>query len=294
MAVKKKAARGGLGKGLDLLIPVEPAEKEEKDVVVLKTSMLEPNKEQPRKSFDSEKIDELAQSIKQYGIIQPIIVCKKDDYYQIIAGERRWRAAKKAGVKEVPVVVKEYADREIAEISLIENIQREDLNPIEEALSYKQLIDDYHLTQEELAQRVSKSRTVITNAMRLLKLHKDVQKMLVDGRLSAGHARAILALEDPKQQLKIANEVVEKNLSVRQTEELVKELNEAKPSAKKKAKNDDDMGFIYRDLEKKMTAALGTKVKIKRKDKGKGKIEISYFTEDELDRLYGIINKGAK
>ena len=237
--------------------------------------MLEPNKEQPRKSFDSEKIDELAQSIKQYGIIQPIIVCKKDDYYQIIAGERRWRAAKKAGVKEVPVVVKEYSDREIAEISLIENIQREDLNPIEEALSYKQLIDDYHLTQEELAQRVSKSRTVITNAMRLLKLHKDVQKMLVDGRLSAGHARAILALEDPKQQLKIANEVVEKNLSVRQTEDLVKELNEAKPSAKKKAKNDDDMGFIYRDLEKKMTAALGTKVKIKRKDKGKGKIEIS-------------------
>ena len=156
------------------------------------------------------------------------------------------------------------------------------------------MIDDYHLTQEELAQRVSKSRTVITNAMRLLKLHKDVQKMLVDGRLSAGHARAILALEDPKQQLKIANEVVEKNLSVRQTEDLVKELNEAKPSAKKKAKKDDDMGFIYRDLEKKMTAALGTKVKIKRKDKGKGKIEISYFTEDELDRLYGIINKGAK
>ena len=294
MATKKKAARGGLGKGLDLLIPVEPAEKEEKDVVVLKTSMLEPNKEQPRKSFDSEKIEELAQSIKQYGIIQPIIVCKKDDYYQIIAGERRWRAAKKAGVKEVPVVVKEYSDREIAEISLIENIQREDLNPIEEALSYKQLIDDYHLTQEELAQRVSKSRTVITNAMRLLKLHKDVQKMLIDGRLSAGHARAILALEDPKQQLKIAGEVVEKNLSVRQTEDLVKELNEAKPTAKKKAKNDDDMGFIYRDLEKKMTAALGTKVKIKRKDKGKGKIEISYFTEDELDRLYGIINKGAK
>lgn len=294
MAVKKKAARGGLGKGLDLLIPVEPAEKEEKEVVVLKTSMLEPNKDQPRKSFDSEKIEELAASIKQYGIIQPIIVCKKDDYYQIIAGERRWRAAKKAGVKEVPVVVKEYTDREIAEISLIENIQREDLNPIEEALSYKQLIDEYHLTQEELAQRVSKSRTVITNAMRLLKLHKDVQKMLIDGTLSAGHARAILALEDPKQQLKIANEVVEKNLSVRQTEDLVKELNEAKPSAKKKIKNDDDMSFIYRDLEKKMTAALGTKVKIKRKDKGKGRIEISYFTEDELDRLYGIINKGAK
>ena len=293
MAVKKKAAKGGLGKGLDLLIPGATEEKEEKDVVLLKTSMIEPNKDQPRKTFDEEKIEELAESIKQYGIIQPIIVSKKDDYYQIIAGERRWRAAKKAGIKEVPVVVKDYSDREIAEISLIENIQREDLNPIEEALSYKQLIEEYHLTQEELAQRVSKSRTVITNAMRLLKLHKDVQKMLVNGDISAGHARALLALEDPKQQLQIAKEIKEKNLSVRETEDLIKTLNEKKPSAKKKEK-DDGMGFIYRDLEKKMTAALGTKVKIKRKDKGKGKIEISYFSEDELDRLYGIINKGAK
>ncbi|MBR5931564.1 MAG: ParB/RepB/Spo0J family partition protein [Lachnospiraceae bacterium] len=293
MAVKKKAAKGGLGKGLDLLIPGASEEKEEKNVILLKTSMIEPNKGQPRKTFDDAKIEELAQSIKQYGIIQPIIVSKKDDYYQIIAGERRWRAAKKAGVKEVPVVVKDYSDREVAEISLIENIQREDLNPIEEAQSYKQLIDEYHLTQEELAQRVSKSRTVITNAMRLLKLHKDVQKMLVDGTISAGHARALLALEDQKQQLQIAKEIQEKNLSVRETEDLVKALNEKKPSTKKKEK-DDGMGFIYRDLEKKMTAALGTKVKIKRKDKGKGKIEISYFSEDELDRLYGIINKGAK
>ena len=293
MAVKKKATKGGLGKGLDLLIPGASEEKEEKDVVLLKTSMIEPNKDQPRKTFDEEKIAELAESIKQYGIIQPIIVSKKDDYYQIIAGERRWRAAKKAGIKEVPVVVKDYSDREIAEISLIENIQREDLNPIEEALSYKQLIEEYHLTQEELAQRVSKSRTVITNAMRLLKLHKDVQKMLAKGDISAGHARALLALEDQKQQLQIAKEIQEKNLSVRETEDLVKSLNEKKPSGKKKEK-DDGMGFIYRDLEKKMTAALGTKVKIKRKEKGKGKIEISYFSEDELDRLYGVINKGAK
>lgn len=293
MAVKKKATKGGLGKGLDLLIPGATEEKEEKDVVLLKTSMIEPNKDQPRKTFDEEKIEELAESIKQYGIIQPIIVAKKEDYYQIIAGERRWRAAKKAGIKEVPVVVKEYSDREIAEISLIENIQREDLNPIEEALSYKQLIDEYHLTQDELAQRVSKSRTVITNAMRLLKLHKDVQKMLVNGEITAGHARALLALEDPKQQLQIAKEIQEKNLSVRETEDLIRTLNEKKPTAKKKEK-DDGMGFIYRDLEKKMTAALGTKVKIKRKEKGKGKIEISYFSEDELDRLYGIINKGAK
>ena len=293
MAVKKKPQKGGLGKGLDLLIPgVE--EKDDKEVVVLKTSMLEPNKDQPRKNFDEEKIEELASSIKQYGIIQPIIVCKKEDYYQIIAGERRWRAAKKAGLKEVPVVIKEYSEREIAEISLIENIQREDLNPIEEALSYKQLIDEYHLTQEALAQRVSKNRTYITNSLRLLKLHPDVQKMLEDNVITGGHAKAILGLEDQKKQLEIAKEVVEKKLSVRETEDLVNEIKETKPSKKKKAKKDDDMGFIYRDLEKKMTAALGTKVKIKRKDKGKGKIEISYFTEDELDRLYGIINRGAK
>lgn len=290
-AVKKQKI--GLGKGLDILIPTVP-EEETRKPQMLKISQIEPNSDQPRKQFDKEALENLAGSIKEYGIIQPIIVCRKNDYYEIIAGERRWRAAKLAGLKEIPVIVKDYSEKEMAEISLIENIQREDLNPIEEALSYKQLIDEYHLTQEELAQRVSKSRTVITNAMRLLKLHKDIQKMLIDGTLSAGHARAILAIEDPKQQLKIANEVLEKNLSVRQTEDLVKEINEAKPSTKKKTKKDDDMGFIYRDLEKKMTAALGTKVKIKRKDKGKGKIEISYFTEDELDRLYGIINKGAK
>ena len=290
MATKKKSGLGGLGKGLDLLIPsgVEE-EKESKDVVVLKTSMLEPNKDQPRKTFDDA---ELAESIKQYGIIQPIIVSKKDDYYQIIAGERRWRAAKKAGLKEVPVVIKEYTDKEIAEISLIENIQREDLNPIEEAQSYKQLIEDYNLTQEELAQRVSKSRTVITNAMRLLKLHPEVQQMLIAGELSAGHARALLGLEKPEQQLKLAKDIVEKSLSVRQTEDLVKALSEKKP--KKEKATEDKMDFVYRDLEKKLTSVLGTKVKLSHNEKGKGKIEISYFSDDELDRLYGILNKGAR
>ncbi|MCQ2530341.1 MAG: ParB/RepB/Spo0J family partition protein [Lachnospiraceae bacterium] len=293
MATKKKSGLGGLGKGLDLLIPsgVEE-EKESKDVVVLKTSMLEPNKDQPRKTFDDERIAELAESIKQYGIIQPIIVSKKDDYYQIIAGERRWRAAKKAGLKEVPVVIKEYTDKEIAEISLIENIQREDLNPIEEAQSYKQLIEDYNLTQEELAQRVSKSRTVITNAMRLLKLHPEVQQMLIAGELSAGHARALLGLEKPEQQLKLAKDIVEKSLSVRQTEDLVKALSEKKP--KKEKATEDKMDFVYRDLEKKLTSVLGTKVKLSHNEKGKGKIEISYFSDDELDRLYGILNKGAR
>lgn len=294
---KKKPGRGGLGKGLDLLIPTESSSKtteDEKETLLLKTSQLEPNKDQPRKKFDEEKIEELAQSIRQYGIIQPIIVCKKEDYYQIIAGERRWRAAKKAGVKEVPVVVKDYTEKEIAEISLIENIQREDLNPIEEAKSYRQLIDEYNLTQEELAERVSKSRAEITNKMRLLKLHEDVQKMLIAGDISAGHARALLGLEDKKDQLKLANDIVEKNYSVRQTEDLVKKMNEPKKKSSEKNKEGDSLDFVYRDLEKKLSDCLGTKVKITRKDKNKGKLEINYYSEDELDRLYGIINKGAK
>ncbi len=291
---KKKTMKGGLGKGLDLLIPGAETKEEKKEALLLKTSQLEPNKDQPRKKFDEEAIEELAQSIKQYGIIQPIIVCKKDDYYQIIAGERRWRAAKKAGIREVPVVVKEYTDKEIAEISLIENIQREDLNPIEEAKSYKRLIDEYKLTQEELSERVSKSRTEIANKMRLLKLHDEVQKMLISGALSAGHARALLGLESKKDQLKAANEIIEKSLSVRQTEDLVKKMNEPKKEKAAKGKVDDSMEFVYRDLEKKLSDCLGTKVKISRKDKNKGKIEINYYSEDELDRLYGIINKGAK
>ena len=291
---KKKTLKGGLGKGLDLLIPGAETKEEKKDTLLLKTSQLEPNKDQPRKKFDEEAIEELAQSIKQYGIIQPIIVCRKDDYYQIIAGERRWRAAKKAGIREVPVVVKEYTDKEIAEISLIENIQREDLNPIEEAKSYKRLIDEYKLTQEELSERVSKSRTEIANKMRLLKLHDEVQKMLISGALSAGHARALLGLEVKKDQLKAANEIIEKSLSVRQTEDLVKKMNEPKKEKAAKGKIDDSMEFVYRDLEKKLSDCLGTKVKISRKDKNKGKIEINYYSEDELDRLYGIINKGAK
>ncbi|MDO4734309.1 MAG: ParB/RepB/Spo0J family partition protein [Lachnospiraceae bacterium] len=291
---KKKTMKGGLGKGLDLLIPGAETKEEKKEALLLKTSQLEPNKDQPRKKFDEEAIEELAQSIKQYGIIQPIIVCKKDDYYQIIAGERRWRAAKKAGIREVPVVVKEYTDKEIAEISLIENIQREDLNPIEEAKSYKRLIDEYKLTQEELSERVSKSRTEIANKMRLLKLHDEVQKMLISGALSAGHARALLGLESKKDQLKAANEIIEKSLSVRQTEDLVKKMNEPKKDKTAKGKVDDSMEFVYRDLEKKLSDCLGTKVRISRKDKNKGKIEINYYSEDELDRLYGIINKGAK
>ncbi len=284
-----KKGKTGLGKGLDLLIPTT-ADKGINDTEpqMLKISQVEPNREQPRKQFDKEALEDLAGSIKQYGIIQPIIVCKKDDYYEIIAGERRWRAAKMAGLKEVPVVIREYSEKEIAEISLIENIQRENLNPIEEAVAYKKLIEDYELTQEELSQRISKSRTLIANTMRLLKLEKSVQKLLADGKLSAGHARALLGLEDPEQQRTIAKQIIDEALSVRQTEDLVKKLNE--PEKEKKSSRKIKNSVFYKDLEKNMTENLGTRVKILQKEQGKGKIEISYFSEDELDRIYTLLN----
>ena len=285
-----KKAKPGLGKGLDLLIPKsEPVEeKKTADPQVLKISQVEPNRNQPRKQFDKESLQELAGSIKQYGIIQPIIVAKKEDYYEIIAGERRWRAAKMAGLKEVPVVIKEYSEKEIAEISLIENIQRENLNPIEEAKAYKSLIEEYNLTQEELSERISKSRTQITNTMRLLKLHDKVQKMLIDGSISAGHARALLGLEIQEEQLLTAQKIVAENLSVRQTEDLVRQINN--PPKSKKASSKIKNSVFYKDLERRMTEALGTKVKINQKEQGKGRIEISYFSEDELDRIFTIIN----
>ena len=285
-----KKAKPGLGKGLDLLIPKsEPVEeKKTADPQVLKISQVEPNRNQPRKQFDKESLQELAGSIKQYGIIQPIIVAKKEDYYEIIAGERRWRAAKMAGLKEVPVVIKEYSEKEIAEISLIENIQRENLNPIEEAKAYKSLIEEYNLTQEELSERISKSLTQITNTMRLLKLHDKVQKMLIDGSISAGHARALLGLEIQEEQLLTAQKIVAENLSVRQTEDLVRQINN--PPKSKKAAPKIKNSVFYKDLERRMTEALGTKVKINQKEQGKGRIEISYFSEDELDRIFTIIN----
>lgn len=284
-----KKGKTGLGKGLDLLIPTATdKEKEDTEPQMLKISQVEPNRNQPRKQFDKDALEDLAGSIKQYGIIQPIVVCKKNDYYEIIAGERRWRAAKIAGLKEIPVVIKEYSDKEIAEISLIENIQRENLNPIEEAVAYKKLIEDYDLTQEELSQRISKSRTLIANTMRLLKLEDSVQKLLADGKLSAGHARSLLGLEDPEQQKAVARIILDEALSVRQTEDLVKKLNE--PEKEKKASRKIKNSVFYKDLEKNMTENLGTKVKILQKEQGKGKIEISYFSEDELDRIYTLLN----
>ena len=249
----------------------------------MKISMIEPNRVQPRKKFDEDALQELSESIKQYGILQPLLVSDKKDYYEIVAGERRWRAAKMAGLKEVPVVVKEFSTQEIVEISLIENIQREDLNPVEEAMAYKRLIDEFHLKQDEIAERVSKSRTAVTNSMRLLKLDSRVQQMMVDEMISAGHARAILAISDPEQQYNAAMKVFDEKLSVRETEKLVKSI--LTPTKKKPVVSNPTEDAIYESLEEKMKGITGTRVFIHRKKNNKGKIEIEYYSRDDLDRI---------
>ena len=249
---------------------------------MMKISDIEPNREQPRKNFDKEALEELADSIRQFGIIQPIVVQKKDDYYEIIAGERRWRAAKLAKVKEVPVVIKEYTKQEVMEIALIENIQRKDLNPIEEALAYKSLIDEYHLKQDELAKRVSKSRAAIANAMRLLKLTDEVQNMLINDDISMGHARALLALDQEDLQLEAAKVVIEKGLSVRDTEKLVKSILNPK-QVKLPIPSSEEA--VYESIATKLREKLGTKVSINHKKGGKGKIEIEYYSKEEFERI---------
>ena len=297
MPIKKK----GLGKGLDSLIPdnksiksVTPdksaeAKKEAEEkagVQMMKINEVEPNRDQPRKNFDEDALLELSDSIKQFGVLQPLLVRKRKDYYEIIAGERRWRAAKIAGVKEVPVIVKEYTDQEILEIGLIENIQRENLNPIEEAIAFKRLLEEFNLKQDEVAERVSKSRTAVTNSMRLLKLSDKVQQMIIDDMISTGHARALLAIDDPELQYTLANKIFDEKLSVRETEKLVKEIkNPKKPKEKKVMEN----AFIYQDLEEKMKSVFGTKVSIASKGKGKGKIEIEYYSDDELEHLFDMM-----
>ena len=254
----------------------------------VKLSKIGPREDQPRKQFDEDSLAELAESIKQFGVIQPLVVQEKNGFYEIIAGERRWRAAKMAGLKEVPVIIKKYTDLEIMEISLIENIQRENLNPIEEALAYKKLLNEFHLKQDEVAERVSKSRAAVTNSMRLLKLDERVQQMLIDDMLSTGHARALLGIEDPELQVNIAARVFDEKLSVREVEKLVKKIQENKPE---KPKTDPVDDFIYNDLEEKMKAALGTKVSIKQKAKGKGKIEIEYYSREDLERIFEAITR---
>lgn len=301
MAVK----RGGLGKGLDSLIPdhkpkantskdkvSEQASGKEKTTMPasgeqkVKITKVEPNRTQPRKNFNEDSLIELADSIRQFGVLQPLLVQKKGDYYEIIAGERRWRAAKMAGLKEIPVIIREYSHQEMVEIALIENIQRENLNPIEEAQAFKRLLEEFQLKQDEVAERVSKSRTAVTNSMRLLKLDEKVQQMIIDDMISTGHARALLAIEDKEQQYILANKIFDEKLSVRETEKLVKDLKKPK---KEKTKKDTSNDFIYRDLEEKMRSVIGTKVSVNQKSKGKGKIEIEYYSDEELEHIFEMI-----
>ena len=251
---------------------------------------VEPNREQPRKNFDEDALQELADSIKQFGLLQPILVQDRKTYYEIIAGERRWRAAKLAGLKEVPVIIRDYTEQEIVEISLIENIQREDLNPIEEAQAYKRLLTEFNLKQDEVAERVSKSRTAVTNSMRLLKLCDEVQQMIIDDMISTGHARALITIEDPEQQYTIAQRVFDEKLSVRDVEKLVKDFNKPQ-KAKKEAVEDKSLDIIYQDVEEKLKQSLGTKVSIASKGNGAGKLEIEFYTHDDLDKIIELLTR---
>lgn len=299
------AARG-LGKGLDALIPSGINEKanhsdhnssnqkktDEKSSgeTLVNITKVEPNREQPRKNFDEDALEELAESIKQFGLLQPILVQDRKTYYEIIAGERRWRAAKKAGLKEVPVIIKDLSEQEIVEISLIENIQRENLNPIEEAQAYKRLLTEFNLKQDEVAERVAKSRTAVTNSMRLLKLCDNVQQMIIDDMISTGHARALITIEDPEQQYAIAQQIFDEKLSVRDVEKLVKNLN--KPVKLKKAiATDKSLEAVYQDIEENLKQKLSTKVTITSKGNGAGKIEIEFYNHDDLEKLMDLLSK---
>ena len=299
------AKKSGLGRGLDALFPEKTVqskhqeikklnnitesqvsrEKEGKNngVMMVKISKVEPNREQPRKKFDEDSLLELSESIKQYGVLQPLLVSDKKDYYEIIAGERRWRAAKLAGIKEIPIIIREFSNQETVEISLIENIQREDLNPVEEAMAYKRLIDEFHLKQDEIAERVSKSRTAVTNSLRLLKLDPRVQNMVIEEMITAGHARAILGISDPDTQEMVAAKVFDHKLSVRETEELVRKI--LNPSKKKEKVSNTAEDAVYESLEEKMKGITGTRVFIRRKKNNKGKIEIEYYSRDDLERI---------
>lgn len=287
MAMKK-----GLGKGLDSMIPekktkAELKETQDKSLTEVKISEIDPNMGQPRKKFDEDELLELAESIKIHGVIQPIILTKRGKRYEIIAGERRWRASKLAGLTKIPAVIREYTDKEIMEVSLIENIQRQDLNPVEEALAFKNLIDEYKMKQDDLAERVSKSRSAITNALRLLKLDDKVKAMLAEGLISTGHARALLAVEDKNKQQMLATKIFDEKLSVRETEKLVKQVLENK-EPKKEEKSSEKL--IYKKLEDSLKSIIGSKVSIKGRDNGKGKIEIDYYSIEELDRITELLS----
>lgn len=292
------AAARGLGKGLDVMIPnivgetkrekTKNRNKEESPETTVAITKVEPNRKQPRKLFDEDKLQELADSIKQFGLLQPILVQDRKEYYEIIAGERRWRAARLAGLKEVPVIIKNYSDQEIVEIALIENIQREDLNPIEEAQAYKRLLEEFNLKQDEVAERVSKSRAAVTNSIRLLKLGDRVQQMVIDDMISTGHARALLAVEDEEEQYNLAQKIFDEKLSVRDIEKMVKNLH--KP-AKIKKLDDKALQAIYLDIEERLKQKLSTKVAVTSKGEGTGKIEIEFYSHEDLDRILEMIGK---
>lgn len=295
--------RSALGKGIDSMIPgadkvtksatgrkkSDNTEEAKEGILLMDINKVEPNKDQPRKQFNADKLQELAESIKQHGIVEPLVVVKRDKYYEIVAGERRWRAAKSVGIKEVPVVIKEYTEQQIVEIALIENIQREDLNPIEEARAYDQLIKEYNLKQDEVAEKVSKSRATITNSLRLLNLDTRVQDMLIDECISSGHARALLAIENGEEQYELAMQIFDSKLSVRETEKLVKKVKNK--TGEKKPKEELLNSEIYSGLEEKLKIHMGTKVTINRKNNTKGKIEIEYYSEDELERIIAMMTK---
>lgn len=292
------AAPRGLGKGLDVMIPNivgESKEKKQKTEIkeeaaetTVAITKVEPNRKQPRKFFDEDALQELADSIKQFGLLQPILVQDRKDHYEIIAGERRWRAARLAGLKEVPVIIKNYSDQEIVEIALIENIQREDLNPIEEAQAYKRLLEEFNLKQDEVAERVSKSRVAVTNSIRLLKLSDRVQQMVIDDMISTGHARALLAVDNEEEQYALAQKIFDEKLSVREIEKMVKNLH--KPSKVKKM-DDKTLQAIYLDIEERLKQRLSTKVAVTSKGEGAGKIEIEFYNHDDLDRILDMIEK---
>lgn len=293
--------RGGLGKGLDSLIPENKDVKKEEgksgygssseergSETIVKITQVEPNRKQPRKNFNEDALQELSESIKQFGLLQPILVQDRKDHYEIVAGERRWRAAKLAGLKEIPVIIRDYTEQEIAEISLIENIQREDLNPIEEAQAFKRLLEEFHLKQDEVAERVSKSRTAVTNSIRLLKLSDEVQQMVIDDMISTGHARTLLAVEDQQQQYALAQKIFDEKLSVREVEKLVKNLNKPLKEREKKEEEDKSLMVVYQDVEEKLKKRFGTKVSISPKGNGAGKIEVEFYNHDDLERLLEI------
>ncbi len=293
MAVKK-GGLGPKGRGLGALLEStskEVSEHTDGSVVLLDINKIEPNREQPRKHFQEDALEELSESIKNYGVIQPVVVKKKDDFYELIAGERRWRASKIAGLKEIPAIVKEYDENKLFEIALAENLQREDLNPMEEAAGYSRLSTEFNLSQEEIAKRVGKSRSAVANAMRLLNLDNRVQDLVKGGKLSTGHARTILPIENADEQFELAERIIDEELSVRETEALVKHILESKQAKEKPKKENTKFNTSgYKTIEESLKNILGTKVKLK-SGKNKGAIEIEYYSDDDLDRLMSLINR---